>query len=108
MQNRQGSGNRAQEQDSDKDRDIQKQGSGQEEERYKQGQEEAGAGWGKNPERAKEDREGERGRRAAGAQPLPPWLPKCQAALCIPKACPETPACCSTKAGRKAAELESG
>lgn len=110
METRQASRDRALEQDSNRDRDTQKQGSGQEEERLKRGQEETGAGWEDperaNPERAnEEDREGERGRRAAGAQPLPPWLPQCQAGLCIPKASPETLACWSMKARRKVAKL---
>lgn len=90
----------------------QRQGQGHAETRVRarggeaqEGQEETGAGL-EDPERVnEEDREGERGRRAAEAQPLPPWLPQCQAGLCIPKASPETPACWSMKARRKVAKL---
>lgn len=105
METSQGGQNRAREQDSD--RDTWQQGAGCKE-RLKQGREEAETGVGRGPRENKRRRqEGEGVRRAAGAQPLPPWLPQCQAGLCIPKASPETPACWSTKPrSRKGAKLE--
>lgn len=93
-------------------RDREKQGQGK-----RSREQEAGRGQGlggattqrEQTKQAAREKEAKKLRDVDGQQKsrlLPPELPQCQAGLCILKASPETPACYSTKARRKAAKLE--
>lgn len=97
-----------QKQDSDRDRQTgpgKRRGASRDRKR-------PGPGWGRDKKRANRDNreEGQQKLRETEGQPervpLPPWLPQCQAGLCTLKATPETPACWSTKARKKAVKLE--